>query len=249
MEDRTQDGESISKSIEVNRNLELTYDSDSSDGSRTSSVSSEASHLIRSARKSGLSSSKCVTEEELQDLRLKINSRERRRMHDLNSALDGLREVMPYANGPSVRKLSKIATLLLAKNYIQMLSSSLDEMKKLVSDIYQHHPTRRLPSPPQLPTPPVSVFNHFPLVHSSSTTPLTAVSAFSEKSKPELQQQTAPSIGSLVSAHDQHLLYNRWHVPCACTQCVLQQTRGVYPPFAHSAQSKDSLQHFQNFRK
>jgi class B basic helix-loop-helix protein 1/6/7 len=44
----------------------------------------------------------CVDETELQELRLKINSRERRRMHDLNSALDGLREVMPYANGPSV---------------------------------------------------------------------------------------------------------------------------------------------------
>ena len=42
-------------------------------------------------------------------------------MHDLNSALDGLREVMPYAHGPSVRKLSKIATLLLARNYILML--------------------------------------------------------------------------------------------------------------------------------
>ena len=46
-------------------------------------------------------------------------------------------EVMPYAHGPSVRKLSKIATLLLARNYILMLNSSLDEMKKLVSDIYQ----------------------------------------------------------------------------------------------------------------
>lgn len=97
---------------------------------------------------------KCnMSELELQDLRLKINSRERKRMHDLNSALDGLREVMPYAHGPSVRKLSKIATLLLAKNYILMLNSSLDEMKKLVSDIYQTHPARSaLPAPPQLPT-------------------------------------------------------------------------------------------------
>ena len=31
--------------------------------------------------------------------RLKINERERRRMHDLNSAMDGLRSVMPYARG------------------------------------------------------------------------------------------------------------------------------------------------------
>ncbi|XP_069579285.1 oligodendrocyte transcription factor 4 [Brachyistius frenatus] len=74
--------------------------------------------------------------EDGQDLRLKVNSRERKRMHDLNQAMDGLREVMPYAHGPSVRKLSKISTLLLARNYILMLSSSLEEMKKLVGDVY-----------------------------------------------------------------------------------------------------------------
>ncbi|XP_053731572.1 oligodendrocyte transcription factor 3 [Synchiropus splendidus] len=79
---------------------------------------------------------KQVTEEEMFQLRLKINGRERKRMHDLNLAMDGLREVMPYAHGPSVRKLSKIATLLLARNYILMLTSSLDEMKRLVGEIY-----------------------------------------------------------------------------------------------------------------
>ena len=89
------------------------------------------------AKRKGVLANKCLNDDELQELRLKINGRERRRMHDLNSALDGLREVMPYAHGPSVRKLSKIATLLLAKNYILMLNNSLDEMKKLVSDIYQ----------------------------------------------------------------------------------------------------------------
>lgn len=83
---------------------------------------------------------KVTSESDQQELRLKINSRERRRMHDLNSALDGLREVMPYAHGPSVRKLSKIATLLLARNYILMLTSSLEEMKKLLNDTYTHGP-------------------------------------------------------------------------------------------------------------
>ncbi|XP_024270147.1 oligodendrocyte transcription factor 2 [Oncorhynchus tshawytscha] len=84
---------------------------------------------------------KLLSENELQGMRLKINSRERKRMHDLNIAMDGLREVMPYAHGPSVRKLSKIATLLLARNYILMLSNSLEEMKRLVSEIYGsgHH--------------------------------------------------------------------------------------------------------------
>ncbi|XP_028676552.1 oligodendrocyte transcription factor 3 [Erpetoichthys calabaricus] len=82
---------------------------------------------------------KQATEQDLQQLRLKINGRERKRMHDLNLAMDGLREVMPYAHGPSVRKLSKIATLLLARNYILMLTSSLDEMKRLVGEIYGGH--------------------------------------------------------------------------------------------------------------
>ncbi|CAG5094139.1 Oidioi.mRNA.OKI2018_I69.XSR.g13283.t1.cds [Oikopleura dioica] len=63
------------------------------------------------------------------ELRLKINERERRRMHDLNSAMDGLRGVMPYARGPSVRKLSKIASLLLARNYILQLQSRVRQLE------------------------------------------------------------------------------------------------------------------------
>lgn len=63
-------------------------------------------------------------------VRLNINARERRRMHDLNDALDELRSVIPYAHSPSVRKLSKIATLLLAKNYILMQANALDELRR-----------------------------------------------------------------------------------------------------------------------
>ena len=54
-------------------------------------------------------------------------------MHDLNDAMDDLRSVIPYAHSPSVRKLSKIATLLLAKNYILMQANALEEMRKLVT--------------------------------------------------------------------------------------------------------------------
>ncbi|XP_044118205.1 class E basic helix-loop-helix protein 23 [Neovison vison] len=74
---------------------------------------------------------------EQRSLRLSINARERRRMHDLNDALDGLRAVLPYAHSPSVRKLSKIATLLLAKNYILMQAQALDEMRRLVAYLNQ----------------------------------------------------------------------------------------------------------------
>ncbi|KAM9707741.1 LOW QUALITY PROTEIN: oligodendrocyte transcription factor 3-like [Menidia menidia] len=111
-----------------------------------------------------------LSQEEVQDLRLKVNSRERKRMHDLNQAMDGLREVMPYAHGPSVRKLSKISTLLLARNYILMLSSSLDEMKKLVGDVYggggsssQSRSRSAAPPPPMPPPAPPHPPAHLPL--------------------------------------------------------------------------------------
>ncbi|XP_068121493.1 oligodendrocyte transcription factor 3-like [Hyperolius riggenbachi] len=78
-------------------------------------------------------------QENLYALRMKVNSRERQRMHDLNQAMDGLREVMPYSQGPSVRKLSKISTLLLARNHILMLSSSLAELKKMLGDVHTAH--------------------------------------------------------------------------------------------------------------
>ncbi|XP_029469038.1 class E basic helix-loop-helix protein 23 [Rhinatrema bivittatum] len=74
---------------------------------------------------------------EQRSLRLSINARERRRMHDLNDALDGLRSVIPYAHSPSVRKLSKIATLLLAKNYILMQAQALEEMRRLLAFLNQ----------------------------------------------------------------------------------------------------------------
>lgn len=69
------------------------------------------------------------------DVRLKVNHRERQRMHDLNSALDSLRKTLPYSHGPSVKKISKMATLILARNYILMLNKSLEEMRKLVTDV------------------------------------------------------------------------------------------------------------------
>lgn len=131
---------------------------------------------VENADRSKAKSSKEPTKEVLQDLRLKVNSRERKRMHDLNQAMDGLREVMPYANGPSVRKLSKISTLLLARNYILMLSSSLDEMKKLVGDVYggshQAHMARCAPAPPQVPLYPLG--HSLPsLMGTATTTPPT----------------------------------------------------------------------------
>ncbi|XP_071521103.1 uncharacterized protein Oli [Panulirus ornatus] len=79
-------------------------------------------------------------------VRLSINARERRRMHDLNDALDELRAVIPYAHSPSVRKLSKIATLLLAKNFILMQSNAIEELRRVVT--YLNQPGAHLPHLP-----------------------------------------------------------------------------------------------------
>ncbi|XP_053733588.1 oligodendrocyte transcription factor 1 [Synchiropus splendidus] len=90
-----------------------------------------------------------LSPEEQQELRRKINSRERKRMQDLNVAMDALREVMvPYASSPSSaslqthqpgappgRRLSKISTLVLARNYILLLGSSLQEMRRLLGEL------------------------------------------------------------------------------------------------------------------
>ncbi|KAI6239630.1 Alkylated DNA repair protein alkB-like protein 8 [Aphelenchoides fujianensis] len=65
--------------------------------------------------------------------RMTINYRERCRMHDLNEALDDLRTAIPYAHGTNVRKLSKIATLLLARNHILMQTNAIEELQKTVN--------------------------------------------------------------------------------------------------------------------
>lgn len=174
------------------------YSSNSSNAGRQH-ISQEADTTKMSARQADRKSAKRrralprkvdsqeEEDEELQGLRLKINSRERKRMHDLNSALDGLREVMPYAQGPSVRKLSKIATLLLAKNYIQMLKSSIEEMKKLVNDVYHtNHPARAAA-----------------ITAAATSTPLTQLPGYGASTSPPAapvppQQVTPPVVQSLT---------------------------------------------------
>jgi class B basic helix-loop-helix protein 8 len=59
--------------------------------------------------------------------RLESNERERQRMHSLNDAFGDLREVIPHIKLD--RKLSKIETLTLAKNYIKALTNVICEMR------------------------------------------------------------------------------------------------------------------------
>ncbi|XP_037069676.1 protein dimmed-like [Pollicipes pollicipes] len=59
--------------------------------------------------------------------RLESNERERQRMHGLNDALEGLRQVIPHVQ--TQKKLSKIETLTLAKNYIMALTNVVCDMR------------------------------------------------------------------------------------------------------------------------
>ncbi|XP_053396033.1 oligodendrocyte transcription factor 2-like [Mercenaria mercenaria] len=207
----------------------IMYDSDSSQENQdfNSEMCQKGRSRPSGARRS-MVSDKNGDETELQELRLKVNSRERKRMHDLNSALDGLREVMPYAHGPSVRKLSKIATLLLAKNYILMLTNSLEEMKKLVSDVYRSSDKRHSPTPPVpvLQPQPTHHGLHYPLVPTSTRSLVS----------PEMDDKSTGKEKSLASAitpvtvSEHHVFDPRWQTPCACTQCLYVHSRRGYNP-------------------
>ncbi|CAL1686555.1 unnamed protein product [Lasius platythorax] len=59
--------------------------------------------------------------------RLESNERERMRMHSLNDAFQSLREVIPHVT--KERRLSKIETLTLAKNYIVALTDVICAMR------------------------------------------------------------------------------------------------------------------------
>ncbi|KAK6645539.1 hypothetical protein RUM43_001816 [Polyplax serrata] len=59
--------------------------------------------------------------------RLESNERERMRMHSLNDAFQSLREVIPHVK--KERRLSKIETLTLAKNYILALTNVICDIR------------------------------------------------------------------------------------------------------------------------
>ncbi|CAP31353.2 Protein CBR-HLH-16 [Caenorhabditis briggsae] len=65
-----------------------------------------------------------LNEQEQNMLRNSINSRERRRMHELNDEFESLRECLPYPNEANSRRMSKANTLLLASNWIKHLSNA-----------------------------------------------------------------------------------------------------------------------------
>ncbi|XP_024055003.2 oligodendrocyte transcription factor 3-like [Terrapene carolina triunguis] len=147
--------------------------------------------------------------EQSDDQRRKVNSRERRRMHHLNQALDGLREVMPYSQGPAVRKLSKIATLLLARNYILTLSSSLQEMRRLLSEL--HAAPRSHPLPQVRPMPPAAGAQSLPPWPSACSVAAAAGYLGFRAAPQETHRTAAGPLGPF---------YRRYSgLPCLCSLC------------------------------
>lgn len=83
-------------------------------------------------KRTSISKRQDLEPEEIAQQRLKVNIRERERMHDLNAALDALRDAIPYSKEHSVKKLSKIATLRLARSYIEALHQTIKELKEVL---------------------------------------------------------------------------------------------------------------------
>uniref|UniRef100_A0A3B5QXA8 Oligodendrocyte transcription factor 1 n=1 Tax=Xiphophorus maculatus TaxID=8083 RepID=A0A3B5QXA8_XIPMA len=191
-----------------------------------------------------------LSPEEQLELRRKINSRERKRMQDLNVAMDALREVMvPYASSssspsqshapgaPPGRRLSKISTLVLARNYILLLGSSLQEMRRLLGEVSIGMGVNAGPVPrllfaggwPLIAGPGQLLLTHESLI--SSTTSLSSASSSSAASLSSSAAKCAPRPPGHMEAS---LAPVQWSsvgaaggAPCPCGVCRL-------PRFNHS---------------
>lgn len=139
--------------------------------------------------------------------------------------MDALRQVMPYAHGPSVKKLSKMATLLLARNFIILLTRSVEEMRRLMGDMYRQHlvmPTAARVVPPPPPPPPAhpSRTIHKPM-HLSPLSPMTI---HPHSMVTPLHPTPVPLPSSHLS-HQHHegvpLPGSPWSSPCTCVYCHL----------------------------
>ncbi|XP_052787037.1 protein dimmed-like isoform X2 [Mya arenaria] len=121
--------------LPVTRTEEPPSPSDSGGGLSNSEDLSE--RKMKSPKKSS-KRRKGVSARERNVRRIESNERERQRMHSLNDAFEGLRDVIPHINMD--RKLSKIETLTLAKNYIKALTNVICELRGedvVFNDIYE----------------------------------------------------------------------------------------------------------------
>lgn len=96
--------------------------------SRTGDKANGAQRRSSSASDSDNLGEECDDQSKKQQRRAAANTRERTRMHTVNSAFEMLRKLVPAY--PTNRKLSKIETLRLACSYIEDLSALLREQQQ-----------------------------------------------------------------------------------------------------------------------
>lgn len=107
----------------------------SGEGESSGSVMEESTSGKRAKTgKKGTRRRKVVSARERNSRRLESNERERMRMHSLNDAFQSLRNSIPHVHAE--RKLSKIETLTLAKNYIGALSNMVVNLKSQLDELH-----------------------------------------------------------------------------------------------------------------
>uniref|UniRef100_A0A7E4UMH4 BHLH domain-containing protein n=1 Tax=Panagrellus redivivus TaxID=6233 RepID=A0A7E4UMH4_PANRE len=141
-------GSSSSTSSASNDNLKRAGSSDSDDSiaskkSRLTMINAETGELEPYVRKRRSSVEKAKLKSRLESLdpeeqdrvRQTINSRERKRMHNLNFALDDLRDSLPSSRGASSRKLSKINTIVCATDWIRQIQKDNALLRQKLTDL------------------------------------------------------------------------------------------------------------------
>uniref|UniRef100_A0A0K0F1Q6 BHLH domain-containing protein n=1 Tax=Strongyloides venezuelensis TaxID=75913 RepID=A0A0K0F1Q6_STRVS len=87
-------------------------------------------------------------------IRTCINSRERKRMHDLNNAMEDLRQSLPFSNNANCRKMSKINTLIMATSYIKQMKKHIDDVEKQNLELRRQLEDHKIKVSPFIPTTP-----------------------------------------------------------------------------------------------
>ncbi len=107
----------------------------SGEGESSGSVMEESTSGKRAKTgKKGTRRRKVISARERNSRRLESNERERMRMHSLNDAFQSLRNSIPHVHAE--RKLSKIETLTLARNYIGALSNMVVNLKTQLDELH-----------------------------------------------------------------------------------------------------------------
>ena len=94
-------------------------------------------------------------------VRLRTNDKERQRMHQLNTAMDNLRRVVPYSR--SVNKLSKLSTLLLARKHIVSLQKTKCELHQLKENVMEQERRQDVSQMSMIQIPQGNIYQCFPV--------------------------------------------------------------------------------------